>query len=76
MIGRHIENGKSSFSYAGTQFTLAVLVTLVPDNYSSPDLEAGWMRLASTLIGIAALVPVLLAWRILAPQLSLRQGQP
>jgi uncharacterized membrane protein YccC len=68
MIGRHIENGPTSMTYAGTQFTLAALVTLVPDNYAAPDLRAGWERLAGTLVGITLLEPVLLAWHFLAPR--------
>jgi uncharacterized membrane protein YccC len=32
VLGRHIENGKGVFAYGGTQFVLAVLVTLVPDS--------------------------------------------
>jgi uncharacterized membrane protein YccC len=69
MIGRHIENGESSIAYAGTQFTLAVLVALVPDHYASPNVKAGWARLVGTLVGIALLEPVLLAWHLLAPRL-------
>lgn len=71
MLGRHIENGTSSLTYAGTQFTLAVLVSLVPDSYSSPDLQAGWLRLLGIVIGIVLLEPVLLAWHLLVPR-SLR----
>jgi uncharacterized membrane protein YccC len=68
MIGRHIENGSSPIAYGGTQFTLAVLVALVPDSYIAPDPDAGIARLAGTVIGIALLEPVLaishiFAWR-------------
>ena len=59
MVGRHIENGASPIAYGGTQFTLAVLVALVPDSYIAPDPDAGVARLAGTLIGIALLEPVL-----------------
>jgi uncharacterized membrane protein YccC len=61
MLGRHIENGASSVAYSGTQFTLAMLVALVPDSYIAPDPDAGLARLAGTVIGIALLVPVLAA---------------
>jgi uncharacterized membrane protein YccC len=62
MIGRHIENGASSISYGGTQLVLTVLVALVPDSYISPDVHAGVLRLAGTLIGIAVLEPILVAF--------------
>jgi uncharacterized membrane protein YccC len=65
MIGRHIENGASPIAYGGTQFTLAVLVALVPDSYIAPDPEAGVARLAGTVIGIALLEPVLAAFHVL-----------
>src|SRR5579871_6082822 len=37
-IGRHIENGRGGRAYIGTQFTLAILVTLVPDSYAIADI--------------------------------------
>jgi uncharacterized membrane protein YccC len=61
MLGRHIENGATSAAYAGTQFVLAVLITLVPDSYMHPHVEVGWARLAGTLAGIVVLGPILLA---------------
>jgi uncharacterized membrane protein YccC len=64
MIGRHIENGSSPIAYGGTQFTLAVLVALVPDSYIAPDPDAGIARLAGTVIGIALLEPVLAVFHI------------
>jgi uncharacterized membrane protein YccC len=66
MLGRHIENGASPMAYAGTQFTLAMLVALVPDSYVAPDPEAGLARLAGTVIGIVLLEPVLAAFHVLA----------
>jgi uncharacterized membrane protein YccC len=73
MVGRHIENGASPIAYGGTQFTLAVLVALVPDSYVAPDPEAAVARLAGTIIGIALLEPVLVAfhlftWREVKPK--------
>jgi hypothetical protein len=62
MIGRHIENGASRISYGGTQLVLTVLVALVPDSYISPNVHAGVLRLAGTLIGIVALEPILAAF--------------
>jgi len=64
MIGRHIENSTSPIAYGGTQFTLAMLIALVPDSYVAPDPEAGIVRLAGTVLGIALLEPVLAAFHI------------
>jgi len=65
--GRHLENGKGSLAYAGTQFVLAILVTLVPDDYAKAHIGPALDRLAGTLIGMALLEPVLLAWHLIAP---------
>lgn len=64
-IGRAMENGALAHRYVGTQFTLAVLVTLVPDDYSAATIEPGLARLLSIFIGMAVLEPVLVAWRLL-----------
>lgn len=69
-IGRHIENGAHSRRYVGTQFTLAVLVVLVPDSYAGAALE----RLAGIGVGMAVLVPVLLAWHLLTPGRAAPRG--
>lgn len=60
IIGRHIENGPASMSYAGLQFTLAFLVVLVPDNYANAALEPGFDRLLGILFGMVLLEPVVL----------------
>jgi uncharacterized membrane protein YccC len=60
IIGRHIENGPPSMSYAGLQFTLAFLVVLVPDNYASAAAEPGYERLFGILFGMVLLEPVVL----------------
>jgi len=65
--GRHLENGKGSLAYAGTQFVLAVLVTLVPDHYATAHIGPALDRLAGTLIGMTLLEPVLLVWHLIAP---------
>ena len=65
--GRHLENGKGTLAYAGTQFVLAVLVTLVPDDYALAHIGPALDRLAGTLIGMALLEPVLLLWHLVAP---------
>lgn len=67
MLGRHIENGDNSHRYAGTQFTLAILIMLVPDHYDSITLEPGLDRLLSIVVGMAVLEPVLLIWHLLSP---------
>lgn len=66
-IGRHIENGQGSMAYAGLQFTLVVLVALVPDSYADADLGPAIHRLVSIFVGFAILEPVLIAWHVVAP---------
>ena len=66
-LGRHIENGKTGIAYVGTQFTIAILVTLVPDSYADAAITPATDRLVGILIGLALLEPVLLAWHVLAP---------
>jgi uncharacterized membrane protein YccC len=66
-VGRHLENGKGALAYAGTQFVLAVLVTLVPDDYATAHIGPAVDRLAGTLIGMALLEPVLLLWHLIVP---------
>jgi uncharacterized membrane protein YccC len=68
VIGRHIENGASRTTYLGLQFTLAILVTLVPDSYAVAEIGPALARLSSILIGMALLEPVLLAWHVIAPE--------
>jgi uncharacterized membrane protein YccC len=72
LIGRHIENGGNAVSYVGTQFVLAVLVTLVPDSYAHAAIEPAFDRLIGILIGMALLEPVLIGWHLIAP--PVRQG--
>lgn len=67
MIGRHIENGRGPIAYSGTQFTLAILVTLVPDSYAAAAIDPGLHRLIGILVGSALMEPVLIAWHLLAP---------
>jgi uncharacterized membrane protein YccC len=67
LIGRHIENGEHSHVYVGTQFTLAILVTLVPDHYTSAAIAPSLDRLFGILIGTALIEPVLVAWRLIIP---------
>lgn len=67
VIGRHIENGLPRVTYIGLQFTLAVMVVLVPDSYADARIGPAVQRLVSVLIGMAVLEPVLLAWHLVAP---------
>jgi uncharacterized membrane protein YccC len=64
VAGRHIENGQSPIAYAGTQFTLAILVTLVPDSYAHAEIEPGIARLTGVAVGILLLLPVLVGWHL------------
>lgn len=66
-IGRHIENGRWPITYVGTQFVLAILVTLVPDSYANAEIGPALDRLGGILIGMAILEPVLIAWHLIAP---------
>lgn len=67
LVGRHIENGNHSHIYVGTQFTLAILVTLVPDNYANVAISPSLDRLFGILVGMALLEPVLVAWHLIEP---------
>jgi uncharacterized membrane protein YccC len=66
LIGRYIENGGHSLVYVGTQFTLAILVTLVPDSYADAAIPPAFDRLFGILVGMALLQPVLVAWHVIA----------
>lgn len=67
IIGRHIENGSNPISYFGTQFTLAMLITLVPDSYASAAFHPALDRLTGILFGMLLLEPVLVAGRLAFP---------
>ena len=66
LIGRHIENGQTQIAYLGLQFTLAILVVLVPDDYSQASIAPELHRLISIFVGMAILWPVLLLWHAFA----------
>jgi uncharacterized membrane protein YccC len=72
VVGRHIENGLPNVTYLGLQFTLAVLVALVPDSYANAQIVPALQRLLSILIGMAVLEPVLLGWHLVAPRETAR----
>lgn len=66
LIGRHIENGQTKLTYMGLQFTLAILVVLVPDSYADASIGPALDRLLSIFVGIVVLEPVLLLWHAVA----------
>jgi uncharacterized membrane protein YccC len=73
VLGRHLENGNHPRRYAGVQFSLAVLVTLVPDSYAAAVITPGLERLSGIVIGMLMLEPVLILWQIIRPT-SLEPG--
>lgn len=66
IVGRHLENGGTRAAYVGTQFVLAILVTLVPDNYDQAIMAPAIDRLTGIFVGILVLEPVLFAWHLFA----------
>lgn len=60
LIGRHIENGQTRLTYLGLQFTLAILVALVPDSYADIGIGPALARLYSIFVGLGIIAPVLL----------------
>jgi len=60
-IGRYVEDNVAGFAYAGTQFSLAFLVVLVPDTYGAVDAAPGIERLASVLFGLLLLLQIQLS---------------
>lgn len=65
LIGRHIENAGPRYAYVGLQFTLAVLIVLVPDDYTDVSIGPGLERLTSIFVGMAILLPILIAGHFL-----------
>jgi hypothetical protein len=74
LIGRHIENGDAKLTYLGLQFTLAILVVLVPDSYANASIGPALNRLLSIFVGIAVLEPVLLLWHAAARGAAEEEG--
>jgi uncharacterized membrane protein YccC len=72
IVGRHIENGPTSMSYVGLQFTLAFLVVLVPDNYANAAPEVGFDRLFGILFGLVLLEPTVLVGHLVWQRLRKR----
>ena len=69
MIGRYLETGGSATNYIGLQFSIALLMALVPDSYRSADPGMAMDRLIGIMAGMALLEPVLLAWHFIAARL-------
>lgn len=65
LIGRHIENAGPRNAYVGLQFTLAVLIVLVPDDYANVSIGPGLERLISIFVGMALLLPILIGGHFL-----------
>lgn len=66
IVGRHIENGGHAFTYVGTQFTLGVLIALVPDSYAAISIDPALDRLMCIILGMALIEPVLICWHVIA----------
>lgn len=62
IVGRHWETGDHAHRYAGTQFTFAVLITLVPDSFTDASIVPGWQRLLAVFTGMALIEPVLITF--------------
>lgn len=74
-MGRHLENSGHAYAYVGTQFVLAVLVTLVPDDWARAEIAPALERLGGIMAGLLILEPVLIAWHLLAPAAAARRGK-
>lgn len=75
VIGRHLETSGTTTNYIGLQFSIALLMALVPDSYRQMDPGLAVDRLIGILLGMALLEPVLLAWHFIAARLPHR-GRP
>jgi len=75
IIGRHLETSSAATNYVGLQFSIALLMALVPDSYRQLDPGLAVDRLIGILVGMALLEPVLLAWHFIAARLPHRGGQ-
>jgi uncharacterized membrane protein YccC len=66
-IAAWIQNGTQGVSYAGSQFALALFVTLVQSNGPPENLLPAWLRFKGVLIGAFVLCLVQAAWPLPAP---------
>jgi uncharacterized membrane protein YccC len=67
-IAAWVQNGKEGASYAGSQFALALLVTLVQSNGPPMNLLPTWQRFRGILIGIFVLSLTHALWPLPEPQ--------
>ncbi|MCT2399653.1 aluminum activated malate transporter family protein [Novosphingobium mangrovi (ex Huang et al. 2023)] len=74
VIGRHLETGGSATNYVGLQFSIALLMALVPDTYGEMDPGLAVDRLIGIMVGMALMEPVLLTWHFIAARLPHRGG--
>jgi uncharacterized membrane protein YccC len=61
-IGYHIQNGRNGVNYVSTQFTLGLLITLVPVPGPLTDITPSLERFVGVLIGIAAHCLLIFFW--------------
>jgi uncharacterized membrane protein YccC len=61
-IAAWVQNGTQGVSYAGSQFALALLVTLVQSNGPPETLQPAWLRFQGVLVGAFALSLVQALW--------------
>jgi uncharacterized membrane protein YccC len=66
-IAAWVQNGTQGVSYAGSQFALALFVTLVQSNGPPENLLPAWLRFKGVLIGAFVLCLVQAAWPLPAP---------
>ena len=61
-IGYHVHNGRNGVNYVGTQFTLGLLITLVPGPGPITDITPGLERFVGIVIGIATHCLLIVFW--------------
>jgi uncharacterized membrane protein YccC len=67
-IAAWIQNGTQGVSYAGSQFALALFVTMVQSNGPPENLLPAWLRFQGVLIGAFVLCLVQGLWPLPAPE--------
>jgi uncharacterized membrane protein YccC len=71
-IAAWVQNGTQGVGYAGSQFALALLVTLVQSNGPPETLQPAWLRFQGVLVGAFALSLVQAVWPLPAPESAKR----
>ena len=67
-IAAWVQNGTQGVSYAGSQFALALFVTMVQSNGPPENLLPAWLRFQGVLIGAFVLCLVQGLWPLPAPE--------